>query len=256
MSQRTGIAARSLYRLSEYVNYGALAYAAGVPITQLPLLRRAPNLIPALPGCHPEARIVDVGAHRGEWGEVCARLFPRGRILSIEPVADHYRDVLRRTERVRNWEVLNVGVGDTFGRMAIDVRGERSSMKELQGGEFPEWAVGNRPSTGTEMVNVDTLDSLLAERRFYPVDLLKIDAEGYEREILRGAGETLKQTRHVLIEVRFYELFKGGPLFQEIHDLLAAAGFALIHLKPCKGTCLWADATYARTSLSQGPGRG
>jgi hypothetical protein len=126
------------------------------------------------------------------------------------------------------------------------VQGERSSIKELAGGEFPEWVEGNRPSLGSETVNVDTLDRVLAERQFHPVDLLKIDAEGYEREILRGARETLKHTRQVLIEVRFYELFKGGPLFEEIHEVLTGAGFSLMHLKPCKGTCLWADATYAR----------
>ena len=246
MSRRTGNAARYLHRLSEYLTHGAAALAAGVPIARLPSLRRAPNLIPALPGCNPAARIVDVGAHRGEWGEVCARLFPRGHILSFEPVAEHYRDAARRAEPFRNWDVLNVGVGDTSGRIAMDVRGERSSMKELAGEEFPDWAEGSRPSMGSELVTVDTLDRILAERRFHPVDLLEIDAEGYEREILRGARETLRHTRQVLIEVRFYELFKGGPLFPEIHELLSAAGFALIHLKPCKGTCLWADATYAR----------
>jgi FkbM family methyltransferase len=233
--------------LSEYFSYGASALAAGVSITRLPSLRRAPNLIAALPRCRPEARVVDVGAHRGQWGEVCAGLFPKGRILSFEPVTEHYRDAARLAERFQNWEVRNVAVGEIPGSVSIHVQGDRSSVMELAGAEFSDWAVGNGPSLGTEIVNVETLDSLLAERGFYPVDLLKIDAEGYEREILLGARETLKQTHHVLIEVRFYELFKGGPLFQEIHDLLAAAGFTLIHLKPCKGTCLWADATYART---------
>ena len=78
------------------------------------------------------------------------------------------------------------------------------------------------------------------------MDLLKIDAEGYEREILVGASNTLKHTKQILIEVRFYELFEGGPSFWEVHEMLGAQGFALMHLKPCKGQCLWADATYAR----------
>jgi FkbM family methyltransferase len=237
--------ARYISRVSEYLSYGARAVAAGVPLWQLRTIRRAANVVAALPLLAPDARIVDVGANDGEWGSACARLFPLGRIVSFEPVPRYCAEAMRKAQQFSNWEVVNVGVGDTTGLVPIEVRGRCSSMKGVAGEAYAEWTAATPPQTGVETVRVDTLDRLLAERRFYPVDLLKVDAEGYEREILNGARETLKQTRQVLIEVRFYELFKGGPLFEEVHEILTANGFMLNHLKPCRGTCLWADATYS-----------
>jgi FkbM family methyltransferase len=240
---------RGLRRLSEYLGYGALALGAGVPPAQLPTVRRAVNLIDALGRMDLTApvRIVDVGANRGEWGAVCAKLFRRGEILSFEPVGEYHQAAARLAAGFRNWQVLRMAVGEGPGRVPIEVRGERSSFKRLGGLDFADWAESTPASGGVETVEVDSLDRILGQREFYPVDLLKIDAEGYEREILRGATETLDRTRQVLIEVRFYELFEGGPLFHEVHEMLTAHRFVLEHLKPCKGTCLWADATYART---------
>ena len=243
-------AAQYVSRLSNYLYCCTRAFEAGVPFRQLPTIRYAPNLLAALPRLGDRPRIVDVGAHRGEWGEVCARLFPRGQVLSVEPVPAFFYEAERRSHGFRNWRVLNAGAGDAAGVLPMDVRGQRSSMRVIAGHQYLDWTEATPPSNGVEMVRVDTLDRLLAEHGLNSIDLLKIDTEGYEREILIGAPETLARTRQILIEVRFYELFERAPLFNEIHERLSHQGFLLMHLKPCTGTCLWADATYVANARS------
>ncbi|MEW5723204.1 MAG: FkbM family methyltransferase [Thermodesulfobacteriota bacterium] len=73
-----------------------------------------------------------------------------------------------------------------------------------------------------------TLDAVFADQ---PVHFLKIDAEGAELEILKGAERQLGG--HVLgvrSEVLFSRIFKAGPLFGDVHEFLLDRGFELINL--------------------------
>jgi FkbM family methyltransferase len=237
-----------ILKLGDYSHYSALALNSGVPLHRLNTLRHAANLIAALPqlDLQGNTRIVDVGAHCGEWAVCCARLFPHGKIISFEPVTEYYEAAQRLASRFSNWKVMPLALGDQPGELPINVQGQRSSFRPLSGEEFEEWRKGNGRFQHRETVRVETLDHSLLAEDFLPLDLLKIDAEGYEIEILRGAEATLRQTKQVLIEVRFYPLFQSGSLFADVHQVLNDAAFELAHLKPCKGQCLWADALYVK----------
>jgi hypothetical protein len=54
---------------------------------------------------------------------------------------------------------------------------------------------------------------------------LKIDVQGYELNVLRGAEKTLIDVDIILIETSFYELYKNQPLFKDIYDFLSNRGF-------------------------------
>lgn len=239
-----------ILRLSDYGYYSAVALRNGMPPWRLGALRHAANLVHALPGLDTSRpiNVIDVGAHRGAWAEACARAFPKARILSFEPVAEFSEGAQALAKKYPNWRVLPIALGDSPGELQMEIRGQRSSFRRLAGDEFEDWRIGNESLARKEKVEVKTLDQVLAAMDYYPVDLLKIDAEGYEGEILRGAVETLKKTKQILIEVRFYPLFESGSVFPDIHAFLTEQGFELFHLKPCKGQCLWADALYVQRS--------
>ena len=57
------------------------------------------------------------------------------------------------------------------------------------------------------------------------IALLKIDVEGWEAHVLRGAVQTLPRTAHVLIEINQWALRKAGSSREEVLGLLQAAGF-------------------------------
>jgi hypothetical protein len=76
-------------------------------------------------------------------------------------------------------------------------------------------------ATGTVPVDCKTLDAWRAERGLAAVDLFKVDVEGHEMSLLRGAPETLKASRHLFIEVKSEHL-------PEFDALARAAGFTTL----------------------------
>jgi hypothetical protein len=94
-----------------------------------------------------------------------------------------------------------------------------------------------RNSPGSRFVDVEqtelrTLDSVLPQvtsdaRPLY----LKLDTQGSELEILRGAGRTLQRARLVESELSLVSLYRGGPLFDDVVSFLRDRGFALISVE-------------------------
>lgn len=63
-----------------------------------------------------------------------------------------------------------------------------------------------------------------------PVDLLKLDLQGYELEALKGCGSLLRRIKIITTEVEFVSLYDGQPLFAEIDIFLRKHGFRLLNL--------------------------
>jgi hypothetical protein len=103
-----------------------------------------------------------------------------------------------------------------------------------------------------------TLDTELAavER----VGLLKLDVQGYELHVLRGATEVLRRTDAILVEVNYYEHYEGAASFDTVHRFLADAGFALTGVSQPFMTGeqipAWADAVYSNVERVAAAGRG
>ena len=109
-------------------------------------------------------------------------------------------------------------------------------------------------------IKADTLDNQLEKNRIWNVDFIKIDAEGYELSILKGAQNALKQAIGLEIEVCFLPIRENQPLFHDINKFLLSQNFELFDLKrnywrrtahPCyrdnrKGQMIHGDALYFR----------
>ncbi len=84
-----------------------------------------------------------------------------------------------------------------------------------------------------------TLDGLLAEIDFAPVDVLVVDVQGAELLVLRGASATLAQAKALVCEVSTLPLYEGGVLFPELREHLAGYGFLPMSLPPRHGDMLF-----------------
>lgn len=79
-------------------------------------------------------------------------------------------------------------------------------------------------------ISVYRLDALVA--RFPEPDFLKIDVQGFELEVLQGAGELLSHVLCIELETQLIPVYKGQPLFHDIYAFLRQAGFGLAAFKP------------------------
>lgn len=101
---------------------------------------------------------------------------------------------------------------------------DRSHLEHL-----PDWE--GRLIDDAAEVSITTFDSWAEEAGVERVDAMKLDTQGSELAILRGAQRSLEDVRHVEVEVCFNELSEGAPLFGEIDSYLREQGFALWRLR-------------------------
>ena len=105
---------------------------------------------------------------------------------------------------------------------------------------------------GSEEVEVRTLDSLFEDiRPEKEAVLLKIDTQGYELEVLRGAEQSLPRVCMAQLEVSVVPLYEGAPVMADVLAFMQDAGFSLMQLEPvlidpATGRLLQLDATFCR----------
>jgi FkbM family methyltransferase len=164
--------------------------------------------------------IVDVGANTGQSALRFRAAFPSARIISLEPIRDTFDELLGRTADL-NVECHRLAVGSSAGRatMYLTPFSVTSSLVPPPAEEL----------RGTEEVEVATLDDFLRDNGVSDVDLLKVDAEGYDLEVLKGAESTLAsgRVRFVMVEIGFHRRDDRHPLFDDVRDLLTVYGYSV-----------------------------
>lgn len=86
---------------------------------------------------------------------------------------------------------------------------------------------------GTETVPVTTVRALAEDRAIDPATtLLKIDTQGFEGEVLSGAGDLVGRLAAIELEMSFVELYSGQLLFDDLLAQVEGAGYRLWQLEP------------------------
>ncbi|MGO4642518.1 FkbM family methyltransferase [Mesorhizobium sp. 2RAF45] len=169
----------------------------------------------------PGETFVDVGANVGQLSLVAARrVTSSGRTIAIEA---HPRtcNFLRGNVRLNGFpiEIHNVAVGSECGELFF------TNFRS----DDMNFAYAASPRSGSALrVPVATLDSIICER---PVDLLKVDVEGFECDLLQGAAQTLHNCRCLYIEDSEPNLRRAGSSRAELYDRLSERGFELFHVR-------------------------
>jgi len=135
--------------------------------------------------------IIDIGANHGNWTRSALRYFPEANYTLLEPQDDlrvHIQDLLAESRRL-TW--INAGASDTTGMLPFYRSHRDDSSSFLNSG--PE-------STSPVPIKVWALDDLVVERRLPIPDMVKIDAEGLDLRVLRGASTLLGKTEIFLVE--------------------------------------------------------
>jgi FkbM family methyltransferase len=137
----------------------------------------------------------------------------------IEPLVEFEADLQAHTADRRGEYVL-AAVGAEEGTATIQL-GELSLEHSTLRGSL------SGAKSGERGVPVRTLDGLSKERKWEPPFGLKVDAEGFEDQVIEGAGQFLLETQFVIAEVNAWPRFRGGYAFSEFIQLMASKGFEL-----------------------------
>ena len=105
-------------------------------------------------------------------------------------------------------------------------------------------------------LQADSLNNLLEKEQILEIDFMKVDTQGSELEILKGASNFLDSLIGLEVEVEFVEIYKDQPLFPEVNEFIESHGFSLIDMKRTfwkrkigdegnnKGQLVFADVLY------------
>ena len=164
--------------------------------------------------------VVDVGAHVGLWSMSLLECVKTARVIAFEPAPDIFKQLKKRLCGFSNVQVFNIAVGSHKGNVKFNIKndsGQLNSILELNA-ETKDYFTGASDTLTQVDVCMDTLDNLLADQK--EISLLKIDVQGYEEEVLKGAVSILKKTRFVLIEWSCFVQYEGGVDFTRVHEIL------------------------------------
>jgi FkbM family methyltransferase len=194
------------------------------------------------------ATVFDVGAGPGT--PALYRAFPDSYFVLIEPL-DEFEPMLR--QRLEKWsgEIVATAIGDAEGETVLHVNAARPVMSSLlqPAADRPEPAAPTEPRT----VPVTTLDKLIESRALTRPFGLKIDIEGAEHLVIKGAERTLRDTQFVIAEVWASRAFGGGYTFTEFMSLMESHNFELrdvLHVRRSRMTkeLMYIDALFRPAS--------
>ncbi len=173
------------------------------------------------------ACVVDVGANRGQFALVARKCYPSAKIISFEPLAEP-ASVFRRvfaSDPLTTLHEMALGYQEQETDIHVSNADDSSSLlpvTSLQTGLFP--GTGEKE---TRKIQVKRLDSILQREDIGKPSLLKIDVQGFEKQVLEGCSSLLQEFTFIYVECSFVELYANQSLAPEVISFLAESGFAL-----------------------------
>jgi FkbM family methyltransferase len=173
--------------------------------------------------------VYDVGANVGQFGTGLRQRGYAGKIISFEPVKSAFEALKSVAATDGNWDVRQCAIGSEAGDVWVNVSANTqfSSIKSLS-----EKAASVDPESGIvgrEKVACKTLDEVAASQG---PTLIKIDTQGFEREVLKGATRALSQAAGVFMELPIIGLYDGSWSFLEAIKTMGELGFVPCQIDP------------------------
>jgi FkbM family methyltransferase len=176
--------------------------------------------------------ILDVGAHKGESIIFFKQIFKFAKIFSFEPSSLNFEE-LKNVASLYETTAVNVAVGDVVGK----VRFYEQSLSHLGGllpiNEKSTDSLGYAKNAENSEVLVDciTLNEALQRLDLVSIDILKIDVQGFEAGVLKGASEALSKTKVIMIEISLFDFYgESNNTWFDVNKILGEAGFQLLDI--------------------------
>lgn len=169
--------------------------------------------------------LVDVGANVGQYATEVRANHYGGRILSIEPVAAAHARLAAAAEQDPLWSVERCAVGAETGEITMHVTAGSIFSSPLHALQRVQEASPTARPVKDEVVPLRRLDDLVPE--VSPQVAVKIDVQGFERDVLAGMPRLLEAVPYVELELSPREVYHGQMLMSEALEVMESHGFVL-----------------------------
>lgn len=171
---------------------------------------------------HASSIMVDIGAHKGKILKMMIAANPSQKPLAFEPISELYRHLckLYKDQAI----IHNMALGNQSGKSSFIFVRSNPAYSGLKARPYDQ-----KESTTTIEVQVEKLDNVIPKNT--PISLIKIDVEGAELEVLKGALDLLQHQSPIVI----FEFGKAASAYQVTYSAMFqfwnAIGYSIYTLK-------------------------
>ncbi len=162
--------------------------------------------------------VFDVGAYQGDFAELCFELWPETSVTCFEVLPGPSNNILQRAQAGKSLQLIPCLLG-AENRPEVEF-----NLAETASSVLTEQA---QPQMEKAIFPMRTVDDVVArELHGRAPDFLKMDVQGYELEVLKGATRSLPSIQVILAEVNFLDLHDGVPLLAQFISWMHDRGWA------------------------------
>lgn len=171
---------------------------------------------------NPLETIFDVGANIGQTSLFLKKHFSQAEIFAFEPVFKTFNELCKNTKKKNTIKPFNYAFGSQEEELLISIR-ENSELNTLVRDSSKNQALEKT----VETVKLTTIDTFCQQQHIEKIDLLKMDVQGFELEVLKGADFYLKNNliSFIYAEVSFEQSNQECQVFRDLYDYLRQNNF-------------------------------
>jgi FkbM family methyltransferase len=194
--------------------------------------------------------LLDAGANKGQFTLISRHVKPQVPVQAFEPHPGEAETFRKVHGKCRTVTLHQVALGEREETLPLLVCNRADSSSFLTPSDvLPKIISGTEPSGVTVSVPVVPLDVMPAAWRDAARALLKIDVQGFELNVLKGAAEALGHCGYVYVECSEVPLYEGQALREDVARFLRGHGFRQVgryHEDKYQGVLVQADYLFAR----------
>jgi FkbM family methyltransferase len=163
--------------------------------------------------------LFDVGANSGSYAKLLQDVFgPKSKIYCFEPAKKSFELLQSNFGTLANMELINAGLGEAKADLTLYSNSDTSTMASIYHRRLDHHHIDFNQ---TEEVKITTVDDFCAENNIKHIHVLKIDVEGHEIKVIKGASNLIKSGNVDYIQFEFGgTMIDSKVFFQDFYYLL------------------------------------
>lgn len=173
--------------------------------------------------------VLDIGANQGQFAEKLIQYGYNKKIVSFEPIKYIHNKLLNKSKNYNNWQIYKkcaFGKSKGFKFLNISENTVSSSFMDINKAHIK--VEPRARYTRKEKINLITLNDYFKKKQFKNKNIfIKIDTQGYEKNIILGGAKILKNITGVMLEVSIIKVYKKEETYLGMIALMEKMGFTV-----------------------------